>query len=159
METKTAQQHIQEVLDGMQLIVEQRPYHAFALLAILIEVLGKCLTDEDWQEGYSRSTFNNALTEFPSLQKYSKVNNLYNLLRCGMNHAFLPKEGIQLDAGYNDFTNNKIGCKELYHDIIVAWDSIITGTKKIDKDLSAIVTNIDGPTTGATIDMTSQPMP
>lgn len=159
MDTKTAQQHIQDVLDEMQLIVEERPYHAFALLAILIEVLGKCLTNEDWQEGASKTTFNMALTEYDSLKKYSKVDNLYNLLRCGMNHAFLPKEGIQLDAGDNDFTNNKIGCKELYHDIIVAWNSIIEGETKIQKDLSAIVTNIDGPTTGVTIDIISQPMP
>ena len=93
----TARQHIPSILKGMEEIVNNRPYHAFALLAIFIEVLGKCLSGRDWQEsGKSKDDFNLALTSFLSLQKYKQLIDLYHNLRCGMVHALLPKPGLIL---------------------------------------------------------------
>lgn len=146
------QQHYQGVLDEMQDIVEKHPYHAFALLSIFIEVIGKSINnDDDWQHFESKGKdFKVALNSCLSLQKYQNVNDLYGVLRCGMNHAFMPKEGIQLGSDYNDFANNTIGCKEMYRDIKDAWNSIVTGVTKSNKDLSKPLVHIDGQLTSVT---------
>ena len=160
METKNVQQHIQSVIDNMDIIVRERPYHAFPLLAIIIELLGKCLNEnQDWQHfEHGGGDFKKAL-ECDSLKKYINLDfSLYDVLRCGMAHAFMPKERIKLTPDNNDLANNIIGCKELYEDIITAWNSIVNGTIKPAKDLSVIITNIDGPTTSITPYIASQPI-
>ena len=148
----TVQQHYQGILDEMQDIVERHPYHAFALLSILIEVIGKSINnDDDWQHFEPKGKdFNAALTSCLALQKYQNIKGLYGILRCGMNHAFLPKEGIKLAPDNNDLVNNIIGCKELYDDIKDAWDSIITGGTKSSKDLSKPIMSIEGPLSSIT---------
>ena len=150
--TTNVQQHYQGVIDDMQDIVEQHPYHAFALLSICIEVIGKSINnDKDWQHFEPKGKdFNEALNLCPTLQKYQNVKDLYSILRCGMNHAFLPKEGIKLAPDNNDLANNIIGCKELYDDIKDAWNGIITGAIKYSKDLSKPIMNIDGPLSSIT---------
>jgi len=150
---KTMQEHLQSVIDELKDIVENHPFHAFALLAIVIEVLGKSINSHtDWQH-FERNgfDFNNALTKYQSLKKYSTLKvSLYDTLRCGMAHAFLPKEGIKLVPDKNDFSNDTIGCKELYEDIVIAWSDLKKGVITPDKDMSKNVIKIIGPTTGVT---------
>lgn len=124
----TAREHFTEILNGMEDIVNNHPYHAFALLAIMIEVLGKCLSSRDWQHsGESTTDFNSALDKFHSLQKYKNVSNLFSTLRCGMVHALLIKQGVALVPDKNDLLNSTIGCKELYQDICQAWEDLKSG--------------------------------
>ena len=151
--SKTMQEHLQSVIDELKDIVENHPFHAFALLAIVIEVLGKSINSHtDWQH-FERNglDFNNALNKYQSLKKYSTLSvSLYDTLRCGMAHAFLPKKGIKLVPDKNDFSNDTIGCKELYEDIVIAWSDLKKGVITPDKDMSKNVIEIIGPTTGVT---------
>lgn len=153
---KSMQDHLQSVIDELKDIVENHPYHAFALLAIVVELLGKCLnSNPDWQHFEPKGVdFNKALTDYKSLKKYMALNNLYNTLRCGMAHAFLPKEGIQLAPDRNDLSNNTIGCKELYEDIIAAFNEIKDGNISPFKDMSKSVLQINDLKSGATPSIT-----
>lgn len=149
---KSMQDHLQSVIDELKDIVENHPFHAFALQAIVMEVLGKCLNrDPDWQHFEPKGVdFNKALTDYKSLNKYLALNNPYNTLRCGMAHAFLPKEGILLVPDRNDFSNDTIGCKELYEDIIAAFNEIKDGNISPSKDMTKSVLQINDVESGAT---------
>ena len=149
---KSMQDHLQSVIDELKDIVEKHPFHAFALLAIVVELLGKCLNgNPDWQHFEPNGVdFNKALTDYKSLNKYKALKNPYNTLRCGMAHALLPKEGILLVPEKNDFNNNTIGCKELYEDIIAAFNEIKDGSISPNKDMSKSVLQINDVESGAT---------
>ncbi len=149
---KSMQDHIQSVIDELKDIVDNHPFHAFALLAIVIEVLGKCLnSNPDWQHFEPKGIdFNKAMTDYKSLNKYLALKSLYGTLRCGMAHALLPKEGIQLVPDRNDFGNNTIGCKELYEDIVAAFEEIKDGKISPRKDMCKSVLQIHDQESGAT---------
>lgn len=148
----TAREHFTEILNGMEDIVNNHPYHAFVLNAIFIEVLGKCLSSKDWQQGGDSTTdFTNALKEYPSLQKYQSVSDSYSILRCGMAHALLLKPGVVLVPDENDLFNGIIGCKDLYQDICQAWEDLKSGQVTSQKDLDADVMPVTGEASGTTI--------
>lgn len=152
---KSMQNHLQSVIDELQDIVENHPFHAFALLAIVVELLGKCLNNNlDWQHYEPKGKdFNTALNTYKGLNKYATLQvSLYNTLRCGMVHAFLPKEGIQLVPDRNDLSNNTIGCRELYEDIIAAFNEVKNGNISPAKDMSKSVLQVNGSLSGATMD-------
>ena len=148
----TAREHFTEILNGMEDIVNNHPYHAFALNAIFIEVLGKCLSSTDWQQGGASSTdFKNALKKYPSLQKYQSIFDLYSILRCGLVHALLLKPGAILAPDKNDLLNCTIGCKDLYQDICQAWEDLKLGHVTSQKDLDAEIMSVIGENSGTTI--------
>lgn len=148
----TARQHIQKLIDDTELFVNERPFHAFASLAVIIEVLGKCSNpNTDWQYyNVQVKDFDNALT-LPSLQKYKSLPfNVRSYLRNGMLHAFFPKNGVTLTNDRNDLPNNIIGCRELYEDIKAAWEEINSGRIQSQKNLDAPLMEYDGPNSAAT---------
>ena len=135
------------------MVVRFRPYHAFSVLASIIEILGKCLNSDAWnQSGCSEYDFGIALSSFPSLQKYyyatedktikirKKGNpttlnktSLYHSLRCSIIHAGFP-DGVPLNRSLNivNTTTNgieAIGCDDLYNDILKAWDDLKSNNK------------------------------
>jgi len=146
----TMQNHLQGVPDELSDIVNNHPFHSFILLADFIEVLGKCLSSEDWQKSNrSRKDFDNAITTFPSLQKYKNIVDLYGVLRCGLTHAMLPKDGVLLSPDNNDLSST-IGCKELYHDICCAWKDLLSGEVKPAKNLNEEIMFINDDVSGTT---------
>ncbi len=73
-------------------------YHLFILIAIGIEMLGAALDDEGWHEPkLSGKRFNSALEQIMSLQKYLDTD-LFNQLRCGMAHVYLPRAGLGINT-------------------------------------------------------------
>lgn len=147
----TAKQHFSTVLNDMEGIVFQHPYHAFVLLAIMIEVLGKCLSSALWQQkGQSHKDFNRAINKYASLKKYDTVPNMYYSLRCGLAHVLLIKNGIILAPERNDLSQNIIGCKDLYRDLCQAWNDIITGVIKTAKNLDEEILPIHDGVSGTT---------
>lgn len=147
----TAKEHVTGILNEMGDIVNKHPFHAFALLSIMIEVLGKCLSPKDWQQGgNSQTDFNQALAKYPSLQKYRGISNLYSILRCGMAHALLLKSGVILVPDKNDILNSTIGGKDLYQDICQAWKDVKSGIVISQKDLDANVMSVNGNASGTT---------
>lgn len=84
------------LIDNIDKIIKsQQAYLSFALIAIGIEFLGKCINDDlkDWYKGSSGEQFNLAIEEL--MPKY-RAYNLYSLLRCGMAHSMAPKDGLLL---------------------------------------------------------------
>ncbi len=148
----TAREHFTEILNGMENIVNNHPYHGFALLAIFVEVLGKCLSGNDWQHrNHSKTDFNKALTDYSSLQKYKVIPDLYHILRCGIAHALLVKPGVILVPDKNDLPNNIIGCRDFYNDICQAWEDLKSNKLTALKDLDKEVMQVQDDVTGSTI--------
>src|SRR6187402_1088555 len=77
-------------------------YISFAVMATGIEFLGKCLdaTAANWnQSGRSESNFKLAINSLASLMNYrSHAQLLYNCLRCGFAHSFVPKYDLTLSS-------------------------------------------------------------
>lgn len=88
---------IAEVRDGQDLRPKFR-YHIFILVGVGIEMLGAALDADDWfQKGKSQQRFNMALENYQSLNKYSGKD-LYEHLRCGMCHVYVPNTHISLNC-------------------------------------------------------------
>ena len=150
---KSMSEHLDGVIKDLKVIVNNRPFHAFALLAITIEVLGKCLnSNPDWHHFEPKGAdFNNALLNYESLKKYTELSgHLYKSLRCGMVHALMPTREIRLIPDRNDFSKNTVGCKELYEDIVTAWNAIKEGEIMPSKDMSEKLIEVQGQSTGIT---------
>lgn len=147
----TARQHFSTILNDMDDIVYNHPYHAFALLAIMIEVLGKCLSSQKWQQdGQSSTDFKKAIEEYPSLQQYKAIPDLYHILRCGMAHALLVKPGVKLVPKENNISLHIIGCADLYRDILHAWDDLnemkVDTLRNLDEEVLSIKDEASGST-------------
>lgn len=176
--TYTAEEFIdQYIIRDISDIVESHPYHAFFLMSTAIEVLGKCLNANPWQTiGESEIDFCNAINQFESLKDYRsfnrdkkdkngktitdkngnavQLNDLFSLLRCGLLHAALPKDGISLTNQNEDLSNRIIGCKEMYQRICNAWKEAKSNPMLIKKNLSAPdIFHVNGSISGTTSTM------
>lgn len=153
----TGKEFIQECLikDIGEIVRNKQYYHAFALISIGIEFLGKCLHTHDiYMNGFSSQDFKKALKHYQSLKKYQTVPKLYVNLRCGLLHAFLPKNGVKLTDIQNDFSNNTIGCKALYDDFVIACKDAINNTYGyVKRNLNEKLLVISGPTSGTPTEM------
>jgi len=119
------------------LIADNHPFVAFIVIASGIEFLGKAISNNPFfEDKHSKVDFNNALSKFPSLQKYSNLglvvdnnNNdisLYKGLRCGIVHSTCPQNGIVLTEGSNDLPN-EIGLIDLSNDFLAACNYLLQG--------------------------------
>jgi|ERR1700757_271936 len=134
---------IQNVLIGeIAVLSETNPYITFALMAIGIEFLGKCLdtNEHDWNKGKSKVNFEKAINTLDSLEKYRKYlpSNQYGLwdsLRNGFAHSFVPKKQLGLSSKGEaehvlEYTQNNIRklnlkCEDLYIDFKGACIEVI----------------------------------
>lgn len=140
---------------------EDKPYIAFILLTLVIEIFGKCLDQvNNWNEaGHSQKQFCNAIDNLQSLQAYKKFDNknnndLYRVIRCGLHHSGFPTNTtVRLSSQHSDLNNNIIGCADFCDDVKNAF----TELKQINNQkLSDSIMTIDDNThvTGATMDTT-----
>lgn len=171
MTTYTLEQFIDQIVfTDTKSIMQQHPYQAFALISIGIEIIGKCFCKGNWEaSGSSEDCFYNAIQKCPELSKYKhfdtvvpikrclfrkrktkETNKLYHLLRCGMAHSLKPKDTLILVPDKNDFSNNTIGCKELYDDCLQAWNAIKQGKTKIRKKLNETIFYVNDLASGST---------
>jgi len=96
----TQKEFIQNVLIiEIEDIVNKHQYLSFGIITAGIELLGILIESPKnsfWIRDKSSSRFNNAIGDlFPAeYHQYKKL--LYEELRCGMNHAILPKANIAL---------------------------------------------------------------
>ena len=124
--TYTVQEFIGECLIAdIDKLKGEYPYFAFLLMATGIEFLGKCQNSiADWQTtGQGKSDFKKGLSLFPP--KYQGMD-LYNNLRCGLAHAFIPDKGLRLsDVKGQD--NTVLSCEEFYDDFKAACNKVLSG--------------------------------
>lgn len=134
------------------------PYHAFMIMSIGIEFLGKCLkTDQSiWHtkaRGESPDSFKKAIREIPSLKKYEpylEKYDLYDGLRCGLLHSAQPGVRITLSSEAN--SKNETGhlvedkqfgierinfkCEEFYADFKEACEWVIEQEYEADDKMN-----------------------
>lgn len=84
-------------------IHKRYPYISFAIMAIGIEFLGKCLNEyEDWNESNrSKKDFELAIDNLESFRRYRSLlvdYTLWTSLRNGFLHAFSPKSTITVSS-------------------------------------------------------------
>ena len=85
-------------------IIDHKPYISFAIMAIGLEFLGKSLNSnqQDWNKrGNSQKDFERPIKKLKSMEKYKpflKEYDLWDSLRNGMLHAFVPKGTIGLSS-------------------------------------------------------------
>lgn len=135
----TPKQFIQQVLiDEVGEIHLKHPYISFATMAIGIEFLGKCLNShEDWNHyasGVPRQDFERAINQLDSFSKYRTYllsHNLWDALRNGFSHSFVPKNTLSLSSK-SEMTHlvnhgNKVNlkCEDFYSDFKLACEEII----------------------------------
>jgi hypothetical protein len=118
----------------------QYPYISFAVMAIGIEFLGKCLNKyENWSEsGHSKEDFELAINSLNSFDKYRPLltsHGLWTSLRNGFLHSFVPKNTLTLSskdetAHLVPVTPTKINlrCENLYEDFKEACLEVIAMT-------------------------------
>lgn len=150
----------QNLIEEIGTIKDEHPYMAFLLISCGIEFLGKCIGANDWQDsGHSTADFNNALSRFPSLQKYQSPNigskSLYRIIRCGLCHALLPQQGIVLSQDASqDLNSHPIVLKidDFYGDFVTACEtlkndgSLLGLGKTLDMELLSISAGSSGAT-------------
>lgn len=171
----TVEKYIKTTLkEELKTVGKKYPYLGFFLIASGIEFLGKCLNkSSDWQRsGESKVDFENAITHFKSLNKYAPYTSqgntsikptisLYNSLRCGLVHAMLPKDNIQLHIGHEKNYVDTKGILHLYFDSfyedfsnacneLLSIDSWSGGKQKEDIFIIISVDEFGNPSSGTT---------
>ena len=118
----------------------QYPYISFAMIAIGIEFLGKCLNNyENWNEPKrSEKDFELAINSLKSFEKYRPLltsHKLWTSLRNGFLHSFVPKNTLTLSskdelAHLVAVTPTKINlrCEDFYKDFKGACQEVIAMT-------------------------------
>jgi len=101
---------IEEIKD----VVDRHPYLAFTLIAIGIELLGKCLmtTHHDWHDIRADKAFDKGLSLLIEENPEYGTLELRNELRNGFTHTLLPKSNIALSEirhGETHFSKSKNG--------------------------------------------------
>lgn len=101
----TPKEFINQVfVNELDKIKNDNPYIAFAIIAIGIEFLGKCLdhSASDWNvSGKSKKNFEyaiNTLSAFTPYRQYLASHKIWDSLRNGFAHSFVPKHPITLSS-------------------------------------------------------------
>ena len=141
-------------IENIGSLIENYPFQSFILMATGIELLGKCLSEYDWDvDGKSSEEFKIAIDNLYSFERYRKIDHFYNKLRCGLVHLGIPKVGIKLDRRNNSFDSDSItlGCEEFYNDFKNACIEVLEDKEgKVRKNIDEEYAEIDGSTTGTT---------
>ena len=130
-------------------IKEKYPYHAFLLMAVGIEFLGRYLSGYSWeQKGVSETAFNNAILELFPKGKYDNFD-LFHNLRCGLAHSLLMQGNLTLSDKKSE---GSINCDEFYDDFVEACNKIIemppsNNRKSLDEKFFTVTTTENGAST------------
>ena len=138
----------------LEVLVNEHPYFAFAILSIVLELFGKVLSlDTSTNIHAIRAPKQNFLHPFQDktlfsqavnpLSKYIYFEDLFKSLRCGFCHALMPDTGLVLSSGSNKFNEEDgslsvVGCKSLYSDMKVFWEELKTKCQNKLQSMKAI---------------------
>ncbi|MEZ5033129.1 MAG: hypothetical protein R2787_17210 [Saprospiraceae bacterium] len=128
-------------------VVKRHAYLSFALMAIGIEFLGKCMLIEqpDWHKIKPDLAYQKGAELMTLVESRYKAINLKDELRNGFAHTFIPKGKIALSEikhGVRSFETNSIGqtilvAEEFYRDFVTACNLVLTqsfdGDNKMNK--------------------------
>jgi len=139
----------QVLIDELKPLTTSSPYISFALMAIGIEFLGKCLdisTDKWNTSGQGKSNFTNAIKSLAGFRGYVGYEEaLFEDLRCGFAHSFVPGHRFTLSSKdqvphmfpFGNSTN--LRCEDFYADFRNSCEEVINITfpasDKMNRDL------------------------
>lgn len=148
----TLQEFIDNLLEDTESVVDSKPYLAFMILSVIIELLGLCKNGLKLVNGKHADTYSAAISSYKSLAKYNdSLLDLYHGLRCGMLHVGMPQKDLKLCRNHNDLDNKVIGCHDLYDDVQSAWADIKEQhVDDIGKEVLLVEDNDGDSVTGAT---------
>jgi hypothetical protein len=147
----------------------EHPYVSFALMAIGIEFLGKCLnTHNDWVKGKPKNDFELAINSLNSFTRYRPLltsHRLWDSFRNGFAHSFTAKKTLTLsskdEAPHLQIMGSNIinlRCEDFYADFKNACEEVIAmetfASNKMGRKLLTVpnltITNISYSGTGET---------
>ena len=127
----------------LEVLSTQNHYISFAIIAIGVEFLGKCLDYEakDWNiPNRARKNFYYAIDSLSAFEKYRSIREiLYEDLRCGFAHSFVPGSRLTLSSKNEKENLVKTGeitnlrCEDFYQDFKIACQEVIE-MKFLDDD-------------------------
>ena len=140
------------IIDDLNTIVENYPYHAFCIMGITIELFGKLIspTHDLNTKDTSEEDFNYAINNISAFADYKTLPlNLYTSLRCSLAHTMLPGKDIQLLPDGDKLSCRQFGAKQMYERIVKAWGEVIVNAeaiKKLNKKAAATSPKLTGGT-------------
>lgn len=137
------------LVDQLGVVSNDYPYLAFAMMAIGIEFLGKCLdtSTASWRRDFvSKTDFIRAINTLTGFQRYRGFDErLYKDLRNGFAHSFIPKYDLTLSSGSEEAhlalngTRLNLKCEDFYQDFKDACLEVInlnfSQSDKMNSDL------------------------
>jgi hypothetical protein len=136
----TPKEFINQVfVNELDKIKDNNPYIAFAIIATGIEFLGKCLDENasHWNvSGKSRTNFEYAikkLSAFTPYRHYLASHKIWDSLRNGFAHSFVPKYPITLSSKdesahlmlHSNGERLNLRCEDFYEDFKMACIEVI----------------------------------
>lgn len=133
-------------IDELEYLKDTNPYIAFAIMAIGVEFLGKCLDEktQNWNTSRkSRYHFElaiNNLFNFKRYRSYLSTHSLWDSFRNGFAHSFVPKSSLSLSSKnerthlslHNNGLTINLKCEDFYNDFKNACLEVIQ--KKFDDE-------------------------
>lgn len=123
------------LIDECKDIVERHAYISFAVIAIGIEFLGKCMlvNHKYWNDIKPEKAFNEGLKLLVKVDSRYGHLNLKRELRDGLAHTLLPKSKIDLvdskhnlkHFGVNKYNQTVLVAEEFYSDFVKACKIVI----------------------------------
>lgn len=153
MATLKPKEFIQKVfIAELSELSQKNHYISFAIMAIGIEFLGKCLdaSAKHWNVSKSEKNFIEAIESLNAFKKYRQHKNiLYTDLRCGFAHSFVPKSKLTLSSKnempHMNIDNGRLNlrCEDFYEDFKSACEEVISKefndiNNKMNRDLLLI---------------------
>ncbi len=144
----------QVFISELETLSTKNHYISFALIAIGIEFLGKCLDKEakDWNTpNRSRKNFSNAIDSLVAFEKYRTIRDeLFEDLRCGFAHSFVPGSRLTISSKNEKENLVKTGeitnlrCEDFYQVFKKACQEVIEMKFSDDDKMSSALISIPG---------------
>lgn len=138
-------------------VTTKYPYMSFAIIATGIEFLGKCLDKNasHWNvQRRSKKNFEAAINQLNALEPYRKFltsHQLWDSLRNGFSHSFVPKHPVTLTSGdqgghlmlHSNDRRINLRCEDFYSDFQSACREVLNmefpdNEDKMNKELLAV---------------------
>jgi len=132
-------------------LVQTHPYLAFIVMASGIELLGKCLRANSFEEkGVSRNRFEEAIQNLQAFTPYrglvgkNNQTDLYASFRCGLAHVMVPNSRITLSSKnemkhlqvHGNGKRVNLRCEDFYEDFKKACAELFNMSGDIQRKLS-----------------------
>ena len=159
MEVMYPKEFIDKVLiKNINDIVNDKYYYvSFAMMAIGIEFLGKCINGcDDWNKsGRSKKDFELAINELEAFKKYRvfiKEYKIWDSLRNGFLHSFKPKQTVSLSSGEemahlvkhqkDEVDKINLKCEDFFEDFKLACEEVKNMTEFKSNKMGMIFLNV-----------------